>query len=107
MPSLVLIVVQQVVEVSGMDFLFTHSFQPKFRIKQNYISVFNCWIFCFISLKLWGVQRETYLLVCNYFELVNMPATTKHLHLFAVFLSRTFTSTDIIKQYVSGVKSML
>lgn len=52
------------------------------------------------------VQWESYLLFCNYFEMVSLPATTKNLQLFAQFLSRTFKSTDSIKNYISGVKSM-
>lgn len=52
------------------------------------------------------IQWESYLLFCNYFSLVSLPATTNTLQLFAQFLSRTFKSTDSIKNYISGVKSM-
>lgn len=52
------------------------------------------------------IQWESYLLFCVHFNLVTLPASTKNLQLFAQFLSRTFKSTDSIKNYINGVKTM-
>lgn len=52
------------------------------------------------------VQWESYLLFCAYFDFVSLPTTTKTIQLFAQFLSRTIKSTDTIKNYISGIKSM-
>ena len=52
------------------------------------------------------VQWESFLLFCTYFKFVSLPATTETLQLFSQFLSRTFKSTDSIKNYINGVKTM-
>ena len=52
------------------------------------------------------VQWESYLLFCAYFNFVSLPTTTETLQLYAQFLSRTFKSTDSIRNYINGVKSM-
>ena len=52
------------------------------------------------------VQWESYLLFCTYFQFVSLPTSTETLQLFAQFLSRTFKSTDSIKNYINGVRSM-
>ena len=52
------------------------------------------------------VQWESYLLFCLYFGLTYLPAETEILSLYAQFLSRTFKSTQSIKNYISGIKTM-
>ena len=52
------------------------------------------------------IQWESFLLFCFHFGLVYLPASTETLSLFTQFLSRSFKSTQSIKNYVSGVKSM-
>ena len=52
------------------------------------------------------VQWESYLLFCAYFNFVSIPTNTSTLQLFAQFLSRTFKSTDSIRNYIVGVKTM-
>ena len=52
------------------------------------------------------VQWEAYLLFCAYFSFVSIPTSTRTLQLFAQFLSRTFKSTDSIRNYIVGVKTM-
>ena len=52
------------------------------------------------------VQWESYLLFCTYFQFVSLPTSTETLQLFAQFLSRTFKSTDSIRNYINGVKTM-
>ena len=44
--------------------------------------------------------------ICIYFGLSNLPAETDTLSLYAQCLSRTFKSTQSIKNYVSGIKTM-
>ena len=52
------------------------------------------------------IQWEAFLLFCTYFHLVSLPVSTDTLQLFAQFLSRTFKSSESIKNYINGVKSM-
>ena len=52
------------------------------------------------------VQWESYLLFCAYFNFVSLPTTTETLQLYAQFLSWTFKSTDSIRNYINGDKSM-
>lgn len=56
--------------------------------------------------KNFQVQWESYLLFCTYFNFVSLPTCTETLQLFAQFLSRTFKSTDSIRNYINGIKSM-
>ena len=56
--------------------------------------------------KNFQVQWESYLLFCTYFQFVSLPTSTETLQLFAQFLSRIFKSTDSIKNYINGVRSM-
>ena len=51
-------------------------------------------------------QWESFVLFCIYFKLCFLPASTSTLQLYAQFLSRSFTSVDSIKNYISGVKTM-
>ena len=46
------------------------------------------------------------MLFCTYFSLISLPASTETLQLFAQFLNRTFKSTESIKNYITGVKTM-
>lgn len=52
------------------------------------------------------VQWESFLLFCMYFGLKYLPASTETLSLYAQFLSRTFKSTQSIRNYLSGIKTM-
>ena len=52
------------------------------------------------------IQWESYLLFCFYFRISSLPASTETLSLYVQFLSRTFKSSNSIKNYISGVKSM-
>ena len=52
------------------------------------------------------IQWESYLLFCIYFGLSYLPAETDTLSLYAQFFSRTFKSTQSIKNYISGIKTM-
>ena len=52
------------------------------------------------------IQWESYLMFCLYFGLSYLPSTTENLCLYAQFLSRTFKSTQSIKNYISGIKTM-
>ena len=56
--------------------------------------------------KNFKIQWESFLLFCFHFGSVYLPASTETLSLFTQFLSRSFKSTQSIKNYVSGVKSM-
>ncbi len=53
------------------------------------------------------IQWKSFLLFCFYFKLTPVPVTTDTLSLYAQFLSRTFASTDSIRNYVSGVRTMI
>lgn len=53
-----------------------------------------------------NIQWESYLMFCIYFGLKYLPTCTETLSLYAQFLSRTFKSTQSIKNYISGVKNM-
>ena len=46
------------------------------------------------------------MLFCLYFGLTYLPAETEILSLYAQFLGRTFKSTQSIKNYISGIKTM-
>ena len=52
------------------------------------------------------VQWESFVLFCIYFKLCFLPASTSTLQLYAQFLSRSFTSVNSIKNYISGIKTM-
>ena len=52
------------------------------------------------------IQWESYLSFCLYFGLTYLPADTNVLCLYAQCLSRTFKSTQSIKNYISGIKTM-
>ena len=52
------------------------------------------------------IQWESYLSFCLYFGLTYLPADTNVLCLYAQCLSRTFKSTQSIKIYISGIKTM-
>ena len=52
------------------------------------------------------IQWESFLLFCFYFKLTHLPAKTETLQLYAQFLSRTFKSTQSIKNYLNGIKTM-
>ena len=58
------------------------------------------------SVKNLKIQWESYLMFCLYFGLSYLPSTTENLCLYAQFLSRTFKSTQSIKNYISGIKTM-
>lgn len=53
-----------------------------------------------------NIQWETFLMFCFYFGLNYLPVDTETLSLYAQFLSRSFKSTQSIKNYLSGVKTM-
>lgn len=46
------------------------------------------------------------MIFCIYFNLTSLPASTETLQLFAQFLSRTFKSSQSIKNYLNGVRNM-
>ena len=52
------------------------------------------------------LRWETYLMFCFYFELSYLPSDTNILSLYAQFLSRTVKSTNSIKNYINGIKTM-
>lgn len=52
------------------------------------------------------IQWETFLMFCIYFKLTFLPVNTETLSLYVQFLARSFKSTQSIKNYVSGVKTM-
>ena len=52
------------------------------------------------------IQWESFLMFCIYFGFKYLPANTETLSLYAQFLSRSFKSTQSIKNYLSGVKTM-
>lgn len=52
------------------------------------------------------IQWESYLLFCFYFKFVSLPTSTQTLQLYAQFLSRTFKSTESIRNYLNGIKTM-
>ncbi|MES9880279.1 MAG: hypothetical protein ABW185_05290, partial [Sedimenticola sp.] len=52
------------------------------------------------------IQWKSFLLFCFHFNLTPVPVSTDTLSLYAQFLSRSFTSTDSIRNYVSGVRTM-
>jgi integrase len=43
---------------------------------------------------------------CTYFEFLSLPASSTTLCLYVQFLSRSFSSVDSIRNYISGVKKM-
>ena len=51
-------------------------------------------------------QWESFLLFCFYFNLSYLPVDTETLCLYSQFLSRSFKSTNTIKNYMSGIKTM-
>ncbi|MES9881885.1 MAG: hypothetical protein ABW185_13485 [Sedimenticola sp.] len=52
------------------------------------------------------IQWKSFLLFCFHFKLLPVPVSTETLSLYAQFLSRSFASTDSIRNYVSGVRTM-
>ena len=58
------------------------------------------------TIKNLKIQWESYLSFCMYFGLTYLPADTNVLCLYAQCLSRTFKSTQSIKNYISGIKTM-
>ena len=52
------------------------------------------------------IQWESFLMFCIYFRMKYLPCSTETLSLYAQFLSRTFQSTQSIRNYLSGVKTM-
>lgn len=52
------------------------------------------------------IQWESYILFCLYFGLQYLPSNTETLSLYVQFLCRTFKSTQSIKNYISGIKTM-
>ena len=52
------------------------------------------------------IQWEAYLSFCLYFGLSYLPADTNILCLYAQCLCRTFKSTQSIRNYLSGIKTM-
>lgn len=52
------------------------------------------------------VQWQTFLMFCMYFRFSFLPVTTDTLSLYTQFLSRSFKSTQSIKNYLSGVKTL-
>ena len=52
------------------------------------------------------IQWESFLMFCIYFRMKYLPCSTETLSLYAQFLSRTFKSTQSIRNYLSGVKTM-
>ena len=52
------------------------------------------------------IQWETYLMFCIHFGLKYLPVNTNTLSLYAQFLSNSFKSTQSIKNYLSGVKTI-
>lgn len=58
------------------------------------------------TVKNFKTQWESYLLFCLYFGLSYLPSNTDTLSLYAQFLSRSLKSTQSIRNYISGVKSM-
>ena len=49
-------------------------------------------------------QWKAFFLFCHYYNLKKLPCDLETLCLFAQFLSRSFTSVDSIRNYLSGVK---
>lgn len=58
------------------------------------------------TVKNFRTQWEAYLLFCLYFGFSYLPAKTDTLSLYAQFLSRSLKSTQTIRNYISGVKTM-
>ena len=52
------------------------------------------------------IQWESFLMFCIYFGFKYLPTSTETLSLYAQFLSRSFKSTQSIKNYLSGIKTM-
>lgn len=52
------------------------------------------------------IQWESYIMFCIHFGMKYLPANTETLCVYAQFLSRTFKSTQSIKNYISGIKNM-
>ena len=51
-------------------------------------------------------QWESFLLFCTYFSFNSLPASTETLQVYTKFSSRTLKSTESIKKYINGVKTM-
>ena len=51
-------------------------------------------------------QWKSFLLFCNFYELEALPCSVQTLCLFCQFLSRSFNSTESIRNYVNGVKCL-
>ena len=58
------------------------------------------------TLKNLKIQWESYLSFCMYFGLIYLPADTNVLCLYAQCLSGTVKSTQSIRNYISGIKTM-
>ena len=52
------------------------------------------------------VQWESFIIFCLFFNLQYLPASCYTLRLYVQFLSRSFISTDSIRNYLSGVKTL-
>ena len=87
----------------GNPYLFSDDHLPKLRRDLDHS---NKAAYADGTRKKIRVQWESYLLFCAYFSFVTLPTSTKTLQLFAKFLSRTFKSTDSIRNYINGVKTM-
>ena len=51
-------------------------------------------------------QWKAFFLFCNFYELVALPCSLETLCLYCQFLSRSFKSTESIKNYVNGIKCL-
>lgn len=51
-------------------------------------------------------QWKTFFLFCSFYELVPLPCSIENICLYCQFLSRSFNSTDSIRNYVNGVKCL-
>ena len=52
------------------------------------------------------IQWETFLMFCYYYKLEPLPVDVETLCLYGQFLNRSFRSTQSIKNYLSGVKTL-
>ena len=73
---------------------------------QDYLKESTASAFASGTNKKLKVQWESFVLFCIYFKLCFLPASTSTLQLYAQFLSRSFTSVNSIKNYISGIKTM-
>ncbi|CAG2226402.1 unnamed protein product [Mytilus edulis] len=88
------------------DSLFSFSHNVQFKQLEKDVKKSTKSAFAVGTKKNLVSQWRAFLLFCFYFDVAPIPVTFKTINCYAQFLSRSFKSTDSIRNYINGVKIM-